>query len=129
MNVRIKTPIVLSSSIYLNGNIEPIPQFYRQGEKQLNKLNRSRSKKFRKGKPQSRNYHKARIRCSRKHLDISRKREEFVKKVALRIIKSNDLVVYENLNVKGMVKNTKLAKSISDAPMVNISSLARILCV
>ena len=98
-----------------NGNIEPIPQFYRKAEKQLNKLNRSRSKKFRKGKTQSRNYHKARIRCSRKHLDISRKREEFVKKVALRLIKSNDLVVYENLNVKAMVKNRKLAKSISDA--------------
>ena len=97
------------------GNIEPNPQFYRQGEKHLNRLNRRKSKKYRKGKPQSRNYHKARERYALKHLKVSRQREEFVKRVALRLIKSNDLVAYEELNVKGMVKNRHLAKSISDA--------------
>lgn len=112
------------------GNIEPNPQFYRQGEKRLNRLNRQKSKKYhatcynrgnpgnavaQKGKPQSRNYHKARDRYARKHLRVSRQREEFVKRVALRLIQSNDLVAYEDLNVKGMVKNRHLAKSISDA--------------
>jgi putative transposase len=97
------------------GNIETNPQFYRQGEKRLNRLNRKKSKKYQKGKPQSRNYRKARERYARKHLKVSRQREEFVKKVALRLIKSNDLVAYEDLNVKGMVKNRHLAKSISDA--------------
>ena len=97
------------------GNIEHNPQFYREGEKQLNRLNRKKSKKYSKGKPQSQNYHKARIRYARKHLKVSRQREEFVKRVALRLIQSNDLVAYENLNVKGMVKNPHLAKSISDA--------------
>jgi putative transposase len=127
------------------GNTEPNPQFYRQGEKQLNRLNRKKSKKYhatcyptlreplrgtgtlsankpgnpdnavaRKGR-QSRNYHKARERYARKHLRVSRQREEFVKRVALRLIKSNDLVAYEDLNVKGLVKNRHLAKSISDA--------------
>ncbi len=97
------------------GNIEHNPQFYREGEKQLNRLNRKKSQKFSPGKLQSQNYHKARIRYARKHLKISRQREEFVKKVALRLIQSNDLVAYENLNVKGMVKNRHLAKSIFDA--------------
>ncbi|MBE9212599.1 transposase [Plectonema cf. radiosum LEGE 06105] len=97
------------------GNIEDNPQFYRQGERQLNRLNRHKSKKYKKGKPQSQNYHKARIRYARKHLKVSRQREEFVKKVALRLIQSNDLVAYENLNVKGMVRNRNLAKSITDA--------------
>ncbi|MBP0017007.1 MAG: transposase [Cyanobacteria bacterium SBLK] len=97
------------------GNIEPIPQYYRQAEKQLNRLNRQKSKKFRKGKTQSQNYRKARQRYARKHLRVSRQREEFVKSVALRLIQSNDLVAYENLNVKGMVKNRHLSKSISDA--------------
>jgi len=97
------------------GNIEPNPQFYRKGEKQLNLLNRQKSKKYKKGQPQSQNYHKARNRYARKHLKVSRQREEFVKRVALRLIKSNDLVAYEDLNVKGMVKNRHLAKSISDA--------------
>lgn len=90
------------------GNIEPIPRLYRKGEKQLNTLNKRKSRKFRKGKTQSHNYQKAKNRYARKHLDISRQREEFVKRVALRLIKSNDLVAYENLNVKGMVRNRKL---------------------
>ena len=91
------------------------PNYYRKAEKQLNRLNRKKSKKYRKGKKQSRNYHKARKRYARKHLRVSRQREEFVKSVALRLVKSNDLIAYENLNVKGMVKNRHLAKSITDA--------------
>ncbi len=97
------------------GNIESNPQFYRQGERDLNRLNRRKSKKYKKVKLQSQNYHKARCQYALKHLKVSRQREEFVKRVALRLIKSNDLVAYEDLNVKGMVKNRHLAKSISDA--------------
>ena len=91
------------------------PNYYRKAEKQLNRLNRKKSKKYRKDKKQSRNYHKARKRYARKHLRVSRQREEFVKSVALRLVKSNDLIAYENLNIKGMVKNRHLAKSITDA--------------
>jgi putative transposase len=97
------------------GTIEPNPRFYRKGEKSLNRLNRRKSKKFRKGKPQSLNYHKARNRYALKHLKVSRQREEYAKRVALRLIQSNDLVAYEDLNVKGMIRNRHLAKSISDA--------------
>lgn len=91
------------------------PNYYRKAEKQLNRLNKKKSKKYRKGKKQSRNYHKARKRYARKHLRVSRQREEFVKSVALRLVKSNDLIAYENLNIKSMVKNRHLAKSITDA--------------
>ena len=98
-----------------DGNKVDCPQYYRKSEKQLNRLNRKKSKKYRKGKKQSRNYHKARKRYARKHLRVSRQREEFVKSVALRLVKSNDLIAYENLNIKGMVKNRHLAKSITDA--------------
>jgi len=91
------------------------PNYYRKAEKQLNRLNKKKSKKYRKGKKQSRNYHKARKRYARKHLRVSRQREEFVKSVALRLVKSNDLIAYEDLNIKGMVKNRHLAKSITDA--------------
>ncbi|MGL5871577.1 MAG: RNA-guided endonuclease InsQ/TnpB family protein [Xenococcaceae cyanobacterium] len=83
--------------------------------KRLNRLNRKKSKKFRKGKPQSKNYHKARNIYALAHLKVSRQRFEFCKRVALRYIQSNDLVAYEDLNVQGMVRNRRLAKSISDA--------------
>ncbi|TRV49676.1 MAG: transposase, partial [Microcystis panniformis Mp_MB_F_20051200_S9] len=82
------------------GNQIDCPNYYRKAEKQLNRLNRKKSKKYRKGKKQSRNYHKARRRYARKHLRVSRQREEFVKSVALRLVKSNDLIAYENLNIK-----------------------------
>ena len=98
-----------------NGHLEPIPQFYRKAEKRLNRANRKKSKKYQKGKKQSSNYHKARNRYARKHLRVSRQRIEYCKRTAYCVIQSNDLVAYEDLNVKGMVRNRKLAKSITDA--------------
>ncbi len=98
------------------GNTEPCPQFYRNSERQLSRANRKKSKKFVKGaKPQSKNYHKARNRYARKHLRVSRQRKEYCKRVAYSVIQSNDLIAYEDLNVKGLVRNRHLAKSISDA--------------
>ena len=102
------------------GNVEPAPKFYRKSEKALNRANRKKSKKFsralKKAKiRQSNNYHKARIRYARKHLRVSRQRKEYCKRLAYSVIQSNDLVAYEDLNVKGLVLNRHLAKSISDA--------------
>ncbi len=51
----------------------------------------------------------------RKHLKVSRQRKDFAIKTALCAVKSNDFVFYEDIQVKNMVKNHKLAKSISDA--------------
>ncbi|HEY9709649.1 MAG TPA: transposase, partial [Oculatellaceae cyanobacterium] len=98
------------------GNTIESPQFYRKAERGLNRANRKKSKKFNhSAKPQSKNYHKARQRYARKHLRVSRQRKEYCKCVAYSVIQSNDLVAYEDLNVKGLVKNRHLAKSISDA--------------
>ncbi|PPS43491.1 RNA-guided endonuclease TnpB family protein [Chroococcidiopsis sp. TS-821] len=96
------------------GNTVDIPQYYRQAEKQLNRANRKKSKKFRRGQKQSNNYLKARDRYARKHLRVSRQRKGFVQTEALRVIQSNDLVAYEDLKVKNMVRS-KLAKTINDA--------------
>ena len=52
---------------------------------------------------------------ARLHLKVSRQRKDFAVKTAKALIRSNDLVVYEELKVSGVVKNPKLAKSISDA--------------
>lgn len=101
------------------GHEEPNPRFYRKGERQLKKQQRRVSKKFRKpkkkGDRQSKNYKKAKQRLARKHLKISRQRTEHVKRLARRVILSNDLVAYEDLRVRNMVRNHHLAKSINDA--------------
>ncbi len=56
-----------------NGNTVENPQFYRSSEKQLNRANRQKSKKYKKGANcEFKNYHKARCRYARKHLRVGR---------------------------------------------------------
>jgi len=104
------------------------PRYLRAAEKRLKKFQRRMSRKYKnpkKGKkgekmvktfsPQFKRYHKAREIVARKHLGVSRRRKDFVVKTARALIQSHDLVAYEDLYVRNMVKNQKLAKSISDA--------------
>ncbi|MEA5509925.1 transposase [Crocosphaera sp. UHCC 0190] len=93
------------------GKNEPNPRFYRQGEKRLKFYQRHVSRKN-KG---STNRKKAINKLGRKHLKISRQREEHAKRLARCVIQSNDLVAYEDLRIKNLVKNHCLAKSINDA--------------
>jgi putative transposase len=87
------------------------PKFYRTGEKKMKRAQRRVSRKE-KGKN---NRRKARVRLGKIHLKISRQRKDHAVKLARCVIKSNDLVAYEDLRVKNMVRNHCLAKSISDA--------------
>ncbi|BAZ26634.1 transposase [Kalymmatonema gypsitolerans NIES-4073] len=93
-----------------NGHHEENPKFLRKAEKEIKHAQRQIYKKE-KGKNQRR---KARQRYARKHLRVSRQRNEHAKKLARNVCKANALVAYEDLNVKGMVKNHCLAKSIND---------------
>ncbi len=98
-----------------DGNYVENPRYYRKAEKRLKRLNKLKSRKFKKGKPVSNNYLKARKRYSKTHLKVSRQREEYAKEKALRLIQSIDLIAYEDLKVKNLVRNSKLSKSINDA--------------
>ena len=51
---------------------------------------------------------------ARVHSKISRCREDFLHKLSRKLVNENQVVVVENLNVKGMVRNHNLAKAISD---------------
>ncbi len=94
-----------------NGVTKANPRFYRQGEKRL-KFHQRRVSRKKKG---SSNRKRAINRLGRTHLKISRQREEHAKRLARCVIQSNDLVAYEDLRVKNLVKNHCLAKSINDA--------------
>jgi putative transposase len=94
-----------------NGYTEPNPRFYRIGEKRL-KFRQRRVSRKKKG---SINRRKAVNRLGRVHLKISRQREEHAKRLARCVIQSNDLIAYEDLRIKNLVKNHCLAKSINDA--------------
>jgi putative transposase len=93
------------------GETIPNPRPLRKSEKALKRLQKRVSRK----KKGSSNRKKAINKLSRKHLKVSRQRKDFAIKTALCVVKSNDFVAYEDLQVKNMVKNHKLAKSISDA--------------
>ena len=93
-----------------NGHHEPNPQFLKKAEKAIKHAQKQIYKKE-KGKNQRR---KARGRYARKHLRVNRQRSEHAKRVARNVCKANALVVYEDLNVKNLVKNHCLAKSIND---------------
>ncbi len=56
-----------------------------------------------------------RNKLGRAHLKVSRRRNDWVCKLAQRVIQSSDLVAIENLKVRNLIKNHCLAKSISDA--------------
>ena len=86
------------------------PRHLRKSEKALKRLHKRVSRK----KKGSVNRKKAINKLGRKHLKVSRQRKDFAIKTALYVVKSNDFVAYENLQVRNMVKNHKLAKSISD---------------
>jgi putative transposase len=94
-----------------SGNHEENPRFLRKAEKAIKHAQRQIYKKE-KGKNQRR---KARVRYARKHLKVSRQRNEHSKRLGRCVCKANALVAYEDLNIKGMVKNHCLAKSINDA--------------
>ena len=94
-----------------NGHTEPNPKFYRTGEKRLKFRQRRVSRK----NIGSANRRRAINRLGRVHLKISRQREEHAKRVARCVIQSNDLVAYEDLRIKNLVKNHCLSKSINDA--------------
>ncbi len=103
-----------------NGHAQPNPKFYRTGEKAIKFHQRRVSRK----NIGSANRKKAINRLGRVHLKISRQREEHAKRVARCVIQFLDLVAYEDLRIKNLVKNHCLAKSINDALLVSVQEMA-----
>lgn len=93
-----------------NGEKISNPKYLAKQQKKLAKLQRQLSRKT-KG---SSNRNKARIKVARQHEKISNQRRDFLQKLSTQIINENNIICIEDLQVKNMVKNHKLAKSISD---------------
>ncbi len=87
------------------------PRYYRKAEQKLKRLHRRLSRKQQK----SQNRKKARKALAKGYLKVGRQREDFARKQADALVSSNDLIAYEQLQIRNMVKNRHLAKSIHDA--------------
>ena len=93
-----------------DGEIISNPKYLKKSLRKLAKLQKELSRKS-KG---SSNRDKARVKVARLQEHIANQRKDFLQKLSAEIVKNNDIVCIEDLNVSGMIKNHKLAQSIAD---------------
>lgn len=86
------------------------PKYLTKSLKRLKFLQKSLSRKT-KG---SSNRNKARIKVARLYAKITNQRRDFLQKLSTELIRNNEVICLEDLQVKNMVKNHKLAQAISD---------------
>jgi putative transposase len=106
IDVGIKDFAVLS-----NGKVYANPKFYEKDEKRLKVLQRRLSRKQKGSKRRER----ARLAFAKQHEKTHNRRINFIHQVTSEIVRENQTVVIENLNVEGMLKNHNLAKHIKSA--------------
>lgn len=97
-------------AITSDGEMFENPKYLKKSETRLRKLQKDLSR----CKNGSKNRKKCRIKVARQHEKIANQRKDFLHKLSKRIICENQTVVLENLQVKNMMGNHKLAKSIAD---------------
>ncbi len=100
-----------SFAILSTGEKIASPKFFRKTERQLARAQRRMSRK----KKGSANRRKARVKVALLHERTANQRADFCHKLSHRLVMGHGLIALEDLNVKGMIRNHCLAKSISDA--------------
>jgi len=101
-----------------NGKVYKNIRPYKTLEKRLRVLN----KDFSRTKKDSNNREKSRLRLARLYNKITNIRNDHLHKISRQIVNENQVIILEDLNISGMMKNRCLAKSISD---VSLSELVR----
>jgi putative transposase len=101
-----------------NGYSIPNPKYLQKSLNKLARLQRELSRKTRGGA----NWNKARIKVARLQENITNQRMDFLQKLSTKLILENDVICIEDLQVKNMIQNNKLAKYIAN---VSWSEFAR----
>jgi putative transposase len=94
-----------------DGHTVENPRYFRKAEKKLKHLQRHLSRKKKGGN----NRNKARKKLAKVHLKVQRQREDFARKQANALVTSSDLIAFEDLQIRNLVRNRHLSKSIHDA--------------
>ena len=97
-------------AICSNGDRFDNPKNLKKSEKKLAKLQKSLSRKVK----ESNNRNKVRLKVAKLHQRIANQRKDFLHKLSTKIIRDNQVIVLEDLRVKNMMQNHKLAKAISE---------------
>ncbi len=106
LDIGIKSYLVTSDSVEIEN-----PKHYRQALRKLRKANKKLSRSV-KG---SNNRVKAKTKLARIHERVTNLRDDFLHKLSTRFIRENSIICIEDLRVVNMIKDHKLALSISDA--------------
>lgn len=101
-----------------DGTVVENPRWYRKRERRLKHLQRDLSRK----KKGSKNWYKAKERLAKYQYRTACMRADYTHKATTSIARQYGVVFLEDLNVKGMTRNHKLAKSITDASMSMVAS-------
>lgn len=91
----------------------------RNNKKKISKLNRRLSKK----KNGSKNKEKARIRLAKYHDKLNNIKENYLHQISNKLLNENQVIVIEELNISGMMKNHKLAKSIQELSLYRFKEM------
>jgi len=94
-----------------DGEFVENPRWYRAGQKDLRRIQRSVARKKKGG----RNRRKTVLQLQRHHERVKNRRQDFLNKVAHGLISRYDVIALEDLRIKNMVRNRHLSKSILDA--------------
>jgi putative transposase len=101
------TSLVVTS----DGDYHDHPKWIQRSEKRLKKAQRNVSKKN-KG---SANRHRAKIKLQRLHDRVANQRKDYLHKLSIALVRKHDIICMEDLQVKRMMKNHRLARSIANA--------------
>ncbi|MFI2856854.1 IS200/IS605 family element RNA-guided endonuclease TnpB [Paenibacillus sp. JSM ZJ436] len=108
-------------AISSDGEFFENPKYLRKYEKQLIKVQRSLSRKQEKAKKENKklndcfNYQRNKAELARLHERITNCRNDYLQKLSTKLIRENQTISIEDLQVSNMIKNHNLAKSIADA--------------
>ncbi|CAG8515207.1 9183_t:CDS:2 [Gigaspora margarita] len=94
-----------------DGKLYQAPKTYRKSEKELAKAGRKVSRRVKKSKRRKKSVRILAV----KHEKVANQRKDLAHKLSRELVKNYDLIAHEKLQVKNMVKNRHLAKSINDA--------------
>jgi putative transposase len=103
IDLGIKTFAVMS-----NGEKAASPD-YSKSDRKIRKLQRKLARQV-KG---SNRRHKTRLAIAKQHQQMADRRKDFLHKLSTRVVRENQSIILEDLNVSGMVKNRKLSRAIS----------------
>jgi putative transposase len=93
-----------------NGEVPEFPHYYRKAEAKLAKEQRKLSKMQKGGE----NYKKQKRKIAKLHEHIANQRKDFLHKLSRQITNDYDMVVIEDLNMKGMSQSLNFGKTVSD---------------